>query len=101
MTAIETPSEGTPAPAKFTTGSLLRHILIMTGTGAVGLVSIFAGDFANILFLSWLKDEAIVAAVGYGSSVLFFTISIGIGLSIAAAALVSPAIGAGQMEKGR
>ncbi len=88
-------------PAKFTTGSLINHILIMTGAGAVGLVAIFAGDFANILFLSWLNDEAVVAAVGYGSSVLFFTISIGIGLSIAAAALVAPAIGAGDIIAAR
>jgi len=94
-------SEPVRAPAKFTTGSLLRHILVMTGAGAVGLIAIFAGDFANILFLSWLRDEAVVAAVGYGSSVLFFTISIGIGLSIAAAALVSPAIGAGDLERAR
>lgn len=88
-------------PAKFATGSLLRHILVMTGTGAVGLVAIFAGDFANILFLSWLKDEAVVAAVGYGSAIVFFTISIGIGLSIAASALVSPALGAGQLVRAR
>jgi putative MATE family efflux protein len=82
-------------------GSLLRHILIMTGTGAVGLVAIFIGDLANILFLSWLGDEAIVAAVGYGSSILFFTTSIGIGLSIAATSLVSPAIGAGDRPRAR
>lgn len=101
MTNVELPIERLRAPAKFTTGSLLRHILVMTGTGAIGLIAIFAGDFANILFLSWLRDEAVVAAVGYGSSVVFFTISIGIGLSIAAAALVSPAIGAGHTETAR
>lgn len=88
-------------PPRFITGSLLRHILIMTGTGAVGLVAIFIGDLANILFLSWLGDEAIVAAVGYGSSILFFTTSIGIGLSIAATSLVSPAIGAGKRPRAR
>jgi putative MATE family efflux protein len=81
-------------PPRFVTGSLLRHILVMTGTGAVGLVAIFIGDLANILFLSWLGDEAVVAAVGYASSILFFTTSIGIGLSIAATSLVSPAVGA-------
>lgn len=74
----------------------MRHILEMTGTGALGLIAIFLGDLANILFLSWLNDEAIVAAVGYASSILFFTISIGIGLSIAASALVAPALGAGR-----
>ncbi len=81
-------------PPRFVTGSLLRHILVMTGTGAVGLIAIFIGDLANILFLSWLGDEAVVAAVGYASSILFFTTSIGIGLSIAATSLVSPAVGA-------
>lgn len=88
-------------PPKFVTGSLLRHILVMTGTGALGLMAIFVGDLANLIFLSWLMDEAIVAAVGYGSSILFLTVSIGIGLSIAATSLVAPAIGAGQMVRAR
>lgn len=88
-------------PPKFISGSILRHILVMTGTGAVGLVAIFLGDLANILFLSWLGEEAIVAAIGYASSIIFFTVSVGIGLSIAAIALVSPAIGAGRRTRAR
>jgi putative MATE family efflux protein len=88
-------------PPKFVSGSLLRHILVMAGTGGLGLGAIFLGDLANIAFLSWLKDETVVAAVGYASSIMFFTISIGIGLSIAASALVSPAIGAGLTTKAR
>jgi putative MATE family efflux protein len=91
----------TRAPPKFVTGSLMRHIVVMTATGAIGLMAIFVGDLANLIFLSWLKDEAIVAAVGYGSSILFLTVSIGIGLSIAATSLVSPAVGAGQIERAR
>lgn len=87
--------------ARFVSGSLLRHILVMTGAGAIGLIAIFIGDFANILFLSWLADQEIVAAVGYASSILFFTTSIGIGLSIAATSVVSPAIGAGDMRRAR
>jgi putative MATE family efflux protein len=99
---LETPPEiRTLNAPKFITGSLLRHILVMTGTGAFGLMAIFVGDLANLIFLSWLKDEAIVAAVGYGSSILFLTISIGIGLAIAATSLVSPALGAGQVELAR
>lgn len=82
-------------PPKFVTGSILRHILVMTGAGAIGLMAIFAGDLANIYFLSRLGDEAIIAAVGYASSILFVSTSIGIGLSIAATSLVSPALGAG------
>lgn len=90
-----------PKPPRFVTGSLLRHILVMTGTGAFGLMAIFLGDLANIYFLNQLGDEAIVAAVGYASSIIFLTISIGIGLAIATTALVSPAIGAGQRVRAR
>ncbi len=89
-------------PPKFVTGSLLRHLLVMTGTGALGLVAIFIGDLANIYFLSLLPErKELVAAVGYGSSILMLTIGIGIGLAIAATALVSPALGAGQNVRAR
>lgn len=94
-------SRRTSEPPIFVTGSLLRHILIMTGTGAVGLMAIFVGDLANIFFLSQLGDESIVAAVGYASSIQFLTISIGIGLAIAASSLVAPALGAGQRMRAR
>lgn len=102
-TAIEASAPVRPRgePARFVSGSVLRHILITTGAGAAGLMALFAGDLANIYFLSRLQDEAIVAAIGYASSILFFSISIGIGLSIAAAALVSPAIGAGRRVRAR
>ncbi len=86
---------------KFVTGSILRHILVMTGAGAIGLMAIFVGDLANIYFLSRAGDAAVVAAVGYASSLLFFSTSIGIGLSIAATALVSPALGAGFRVRAR
>lgn len=79
---------------KFVTGSLLRHILAMTAAGALGLMAVFVGDLANIYFLSRIGDDAIVAAVGYASSILFLSTSIGIGLSIAATSLVAPALGA-------
>lgn len=88
-------------PPKFVTGSLLRHILVMTGTGAVGLMAIFVGDLVNMVFLGMLGDDAVLAAVGYASSILFFATSIGIGLSIAATSLVSPALGAGLRTRAR
>lgn len=81
------------APPKFVTGSLLRHILVMSGAGGIGLGAIFLSDLANIVFLSRLNDQAVLAAVGYASSILFFTTSIGIGLSIASTTLVSRALG--------
>lgn len=94
------PRRDVPAP-KFISGSILRHILEMTGAGAVGLMAIFVGDLANIYFLSLAGDQAVVAAVGYASSILFFSISIGIGLSIAATSLVAPALGAGLRVRAR
>lgn len=90
-----------PTKPVFLEGSLLRHILVMTGTGAVGLMAIFLGDLANIFFLGRLGDEEIVAAVGYASSIQFLTISIGIGLAIAATSLVAPALGAGHRGRAR
>jgi putative MATE family efflux protein len=73
----------------------------MTSAGAVGLMAIFVGDLANIYFLSRTGDEAVVAAVGYASSILLISTSIGIGLLIAATSLVAPALGAGQRERAR
>lgn len=92
---------GAGAPPRFVTGSIMRHLLVMTATSAVGLMAIFVGDLANIYFLSLLKDVETVAAVGYASSILFFATSIGIGLAIAATALVAPAIGARDRERAR
>ena len=100
MTNAPTQRRELKAP-KFVTGSILRHILEMTGAGAIGLMAIFVGDLANIYFLSRSGDDAVVAAVGYASSILFFSTSIGIGLSIAAMALISPALGAGLRARAR
>jgi putative MATE family efflux protein len=86
---------------RFVTGSILSHILSMTGFGAIGLMALFIGDLANRLFLGQLGDERILAAIGYASSILFFATSIGIGLSIATTAVVAPAIGARDMSAAR
>lgn len=73
----------------------------MTGTGAIGLMAIFAGDLVNMMFLGLLADADVIAAVGYASSILFVSTSIGIGLSIAASALVAPQLGAGRRVMAR
>lgn len=86
---------------KFVTGSLRRHIVVMTTAGAVGLMAIFIGDLANILFVSMLDDTALVAAIGYSSALIFSMVSVGIGLSIAATSLVSPALGARRRTEAR
>jgi Na+-driven multidrug efflux pump len=80
--------------AKFVEGSILRHILVMSSTAAVGISALFVVDLLDIFFLSLLGEVELAAAAGYASTISFFTTSIGIGLSIALGALVSKAVGA-------
>ena len=81
--------------AKFLEGSLFRHISVMSATASVGLMAIFLVDFVDMLFISMLGKEELAAAVGYAGAILFFTSSLGIGLSIGAGATVGRAVGAG------
>ena len=37
------------APAIFTEGSLIRHVAVMTGTGSIGLVAVFAVDLLSLI----------------------------------------------------
>ncbi len=82
--------------ATFTHGPTMRHIINMTVTGAIGLTALFFVDLLNMFFLSLLGQQELAAAVGFAGSLLFFTISICIGCSIAASALVGKSIGAGK-----
>lgn len=90
------PEPAPVAPAgKFVQGSILRHTLVMTTTGAVGALSIFLVDLLSLLYVSWLGRTELKAAVGFASQVLLYPVSINIGLTIAVTALVSRAIGRG------
>ncbi|RMA77653.1 MATE family efflux transporter [Umboniibacter marinipuniceus] len=81
------------AKKDFTQGNVLNHILVMSATSTVGLLAIFGVDLTDLIFLSQLGDHDILAAIGFAGVILFFTQSIGIGLSVAMLALVSKAIG--------
>lgn len=83
----------------FLTGSTLRHVLVMTGASTVGLVAMFAVDVVDLYFLTLLGDQAIIAAVGFAAGLLYFTMSIGIGLQIALGALVARSLGTGDKEQ--
>ncbi|WP_163936036.1 MATE family efflux transporter [Paraferrimonas sp. SM1919] len=89
------------AEAKFVSGSTMRHIVIMSATSAVGISALFLVDLLDLFFLSLLGEEELAAAVGYAGTISFFTTSVGIGLLIAAGALVSRAIGAKDVEGAR
>jgi Na+-driven multidrug efflux pump len=103
MTEPTSPNAITPPKpvAKFATGSLMRHIVVMAGTGAIGLVAIFAVDLINLLYISMLGEQAIAAAVGFAGVIGFFHMSVFIGLLIAITALVSRTIGAQRMDDAR
>src|SRR5688572_11542691 len=81
--------------AKFTQGPIFRHINVMTLSGTVGLIALFLVDLVDMYFLSLLGQVEINAAVGYASSILFFTLSLGIGLSIGCGALIGQVVGRG------
>lgn len=84
---------------KFLTGSTMRHVLTMTATGAIGLVAIFVVDMLNLFYISRLGQQELAAAIGYSGTLLFFITSLGIGLSIAATALTSRALGSGDRDE--
>jgi putative MATE family efflux protein len=90
-----------PTTPKFVTGSLMRHIVTMAGTGAIGLVAIFAVDLISLLYISMLGEQSIAAAVGFAGVIGFFHMSIFIGLMIAITALVSRTLGAQRMDDAR
>lgn len=91
---MQTPGKAA-APPKFTTGSTLRHVIVMTSTGSVGLIAIFLVDALNLFYISLLGVRELAAAIGFASTLMFFTVSISIGLTIATSALVSRALGRG------
>ncbi len=87
--------------AVFLTGSLMRHVTRMSLTTSIGLMAIFAVDFVDMVFIAMLGNDALAAAVGYAGTLLFFTNSVNVGLSIAAGALVARELGGGRGDRAR
>lgn len=87
------------AQAKFLTGSLFRHVVVMSVTSSIGLMAIFLVDLVDMIFISMLGKDELAAAVGYAGAILFFTSSFGIGMAIAAGALTAQALGEGDRQK--
>lgn len=79
----------------------MRHVIVMTSTSSVGLMTLFLVDFADMYFLSLLGQRELAAAIGYAGSILFLTTSFSIGLSISVGALCARAIGAGHRRRAR
>jgi len=87
--------------AKFTSGSTMRHVVAMTAAGGTGLIALFFVDALNLFYISLLGQRELAAAIGFAGTVQFFMISLSIGLSIAATAVVSRAVGAGDRDGAR
>jgi len=85
-------------PGKFTTGSTLKHVIVMTATGSIGLIAVFIVDALNLFYISMLGVQELAAAIGFATTLLFFVVSVSIGLTISASALVSRALGRGDRE---
>lgn len=79
----------------------MRHVINMTATGSIGLVAVFLVDAFNLFYISLLGEDELAAAIGYAGTLLFFTMSLNIGLSIAATAVTSRALGAGDRPEAR
>lgn len=91
----------TQKKAKFLHGDLMGHVIVMSLSASVGLVSIFLVDFADLFFISLLGESALAAAVGFAGTLLFFNQSITIGLMIAMGALAARRIGQGDEDEAR
>ncbi len=91
----------TDTQARFLQGSIFRHVVVMTLTGALGLMTLFVVDLADLFFLSNLNDTHVTAAIGFGGTIDFANLSLAIGAGIAAVALVSRNIGARQPERAK
>ena len=88
-------------PARFLTGSTMRHVVVMTLSGSLGLSFMFLVDFMALFWVGQLRVEALVAAIGYAWTIQFFLMSISIGMNIGANALVSRALGADDRARAR
>ena len=94
-------SDTAPIQGKFVTGSTLKHVLNMTSAGSIGLIAIFAVDLLNLFYISLLDQKELTAALGYAGTLLFFVLSLGIGLTIAVSALTSHALGRGDRAQAK
>jgi Na+-driven multidrug efflux pump len=92
---------GMTEPARFTSGSTMRHVSVMAGTGAIGLVAVFVVDLLNLFYISLLGQRPMAAAVGFAGAVGFLQVSIAIGMTIGVGAVVSRAIGAAREADAR
>ena len=87
--------------AVFLRGSTFAHVLRMTGASAAGLLTMFGVDMVDMYFLTQLGEQELAAAVGFAGTLIFFLVSVSIGLQIALGALVARSEGADRRDLAR
>lgn len=81
-------------PARFVTGNIMRHVAVMAGTGAIGMMAVFAVDLLNFYYISHLRDPALTAAIGFATAISYVQLSVCIGMMIGLGAVTGRLIGA-------
>ena len=87
--------------ARYVTGPTMRHVIVLAGTGAIGLIAVFGVDLLNLFYISRLGQRAIAAAIGFAGAISSLQVSFSIGMTIGVGALVSRQIGAGHLDVAR
>lgn len=94
-------NRATTRPVRFVTGNIMRHVVVMAGTGAIGLMAVFAVDLLNFYYISRLHDPALTAGIGFAAAVSYVQIAVSIGLSIGLGAVTGRLLGAGKPMRAR
>ncbi|MFI3044414.1 MATE efflux protein [Pseudomonas coronafaciens pv. coronafaciens] len=87
--------------AAFTSGSLLRHLVFMTSTSATSLLSIFLIEVLTVVYIAMLRDDSLLAAFAIAKTLMFFLISMILGIAVAVSTIVSRSLGSGLPDQAR
>ena len=72
----------------------MRHVVTMAGTGAIGLMAVFAVDLLNYGYISHLHDKTLTAAIAFATAISYVQVSVSIGMTIGLGACTGRLIGA-------
>ena len=78
---------------RFCQGSITRHIIVMAGTGTIGLMAVFLVDFLNLFYISRLGNTHYTAAIGFANAINFLQVAVCIGMSIGITVITARLIG--------
>ncbi|HHN68167.1 MAG TPA: MATE family efflux transporter, partial [Thermopetrobacter sp.] len=77
------------------------HVVLMALMAAVGLMSMFLVDLADLWFISMLGRLETTAGIGFAGTIAFANLSLGLGIGTAAGVLVAVNLGKGLRIRAR